>query len=249
MTNEEKAEEIASKRCRKMFCYTLCNVNKNHHCGVWHYNKECTLEGIEYGLAEGRKESEKDLQTAIKANNAWLKKDTALEEENEQLKAKLKRCAETISEQEETIDAQDEKIDFYIAKMNKAIEEKEILEAYESHCDEIEEDAKWIAEENARLKAEKQQMQEQVKKIILDENAEIGDLRKIVGMDWYDVKEIEQLKADLEEARSHCKEVDEVNAKLRCCDNCKHVKYDWDDQLRIGKCKTCERLSNWEMRE
>lgn len=58
-----------------------------------------------------------------------------------------------------------------------------------------------------------------------------------------------QLKADLEEAKKHCKAVDDVNAKLRCCDNCKHVEYDWGDYLRIGKCKTCEKLSNWEMKE
>lgn len=194
MTDEEKADEYC-KKSKDFVKYTSETYKKRL--------RKAYLDG----LAEGRKESEKDLQTAIKANNAWLKKDTALEEENEQLKAKLKRCAETISEQEETIDAQDEKIDFYIAKMNKAIEEKEILEAYESHCDEIEEDAKWIAEENARLKAEKQQMQEQVKKIILDENAEIGDLRKIVGMDWYDVKEIEQLKAQIESMKETLEQI------------------------------------------
>lgn len=51
--------------------------------------------------------------------------------------------------------------------------------------------------ENAELKAEKQQIQEQVKKILLDDNAEIGDIKKLVGMDWYDVKEIEQLKYNL----------------------------------------------------
>lgn len=113
---------------------------------------------------------------------------------------------------------------------------------------------KELEEENERLKAEKQQMQEQVKKIILDENAEIGDLRKIVGMDWYDVKEIEQLKADLEEARKHCKAVDEVNVKLRCCGNCKH-KVECDTQLLDAFMKNakpkiiCKNKSKWEMKE
>lgn len=35
-------------------------------------------------------------------------------------------------------------------------------------------------------------------------------------------EENERLKADLEEAWKHCKAVDDVNAKLRCCGNCKH---------------------------
>lgn len=69
MTDKEKAEEIASKRCHKMFCYRKCNANKNHHCGEWHYNKECALEGIEYGLAEGRKE------VIIKIKELLCKKD------------------------------------------------------------------------------------------------------------------------------------------------------------------------------
>lgn len=72
--------------------------------------------------------------------------------------------------------------------------------AFDSHYDEIEEDAKWIAEENAKL------------------------------------------KADLEEAQKHCKAVDDVNAKLRCCGNCKH-------SCSTMKCFNCVDLSNWEMKE
>lgn len=48
----------------------------------WHENKCCC----------------QDLQLAIKANNAWLKKDTALEEENEQLKAQIESMKETLEQ-------------------------------------------------------------------------------------------------------------------------------------------------------
>lgn len=50
--------------------------------------------------------------------------------------------------------------------------------------------------------------------------------------------------------RYMCNKLDELEAqveKLICCGNCRHVAYDHNDQLRIGKCKTCKGFSNWEM--
>lgn len=103
MTYEEKAEKIANKKCHKMFCYTNCNVNKNHHCGAWRYNKECALEGIEYGLAERIAELEKEneilkgyknIVDTIKAEGfetfcevkMFLQHHKEIEEENKRLK-------------------------------------------------------------------------------------------------------------------------------------------------------------------
>lgn len=62
-------------------------------------------------------------------------------------------------------------------------------------------------------------------------------------------KENAQLKADLEEAMKHCKAVDDVNAKLRCCENCSNYRNEWGEQVYEGKCENCTKLSNWEMKK
>lgn len=36
------------------------------------------------------------------------------------------------------------------------------------------------------------------------------------------------LKAEIAELKAHCKAVDEVNAKMKCCGNCKHSDTDSD---------------------
>lgn len=62
-------------------------------------------------------------------------------------------------------------------------------------------------------------------------------------------KENSQLKSDLEEARSHCKAVDEVNAKLRNCVNCKHRPMQPTNKM----CQYADICSidydKWEMKE
>lgn len=135
MTDEEKAREFVENKRLSDAAKGYDNLNV-YYCGI--------EEGILYGLSEGRKESAKDLQTAIKANNAWLKKDTALEEENE------------------------------------------------------------------------------------------------------------RLKADLEEAWSHCKVVDDVNEKMKCCENCKHIRYDYEYsfcELNKNGLYPCVNRDKWELKE
>lgn len=86
-------------------------------------------------------------------------------------------------------------------KLAELEKENEQLKAYESHWEEIEEDAKVIAKENEQLKEEKQQIQEQVKQILLDDNAKIGQLREVVGLDWCDKDYVEKLEKENEELK------------------------------------------------
>lgn len=54
--------------------------------------------------------------------------------------------------------------------------------------------------------------------------------------------QIEKLKSDVVELQSHCIEVDNVNAKMKNCGNCKHC--------RKHCCDTCdENLCAWELKE
>ncbi len=50
------------------------------------------------------------------------------------------------------------------------------------------------------------------------ENAE---LKEIVSRSGYRIAE---LKHEVDELKAHCKAVDDVNAKMKCCGNCKHWK-------------------------
>ena len=51
MKDEEKAEEIANKRCHEIMCYGHCSFNspKHHRCGEWHREYNCALEGLKAG--------------------------------------------------------------------------------------------------------------------------------------------------------------------------------------------------------
>jgi len=47
MTVEQKAEEIANKRCHEIMCFGHCNFSspKHHRCGEWHREYNCALDG------------------------------------------------------------------------------------------------------------------------------------------------------------------------------------------------------------
>lgn len=51
-----------------------------------------------------------------------------------------------------------------------------------------------LEKENAELKAQVEEIQNKVKQILLDNNAEIGQLREVVGLDWCDKDYAEELK-------------------------------------------------------
>lgn len=55
------------------------------------------------------------------------------------------------------------------------------------------------------------------------------------------MKENEELKAQIEEQKAHCKDVDEVNEKMKCCGNCINFK---EQEIRyIGKPGAIHRFS------
>lgn len=104
-----------------------------------------------------------------------------------------------------------------------------------------------LEKENAKLKAENKQIIE----------------RERVVPEHYLIEMIEkckELKAQIEEQKTHCKAVDEMNEKMRCCENCKHNGSDSE----IGEngdytdytCIQCDDFStkenpypNWELAE
>ena len=54
MTAEQKAEEIANKRCHEIMCYGHCNFSspKHHRCGEWHREYNCALDGYHKGFKD-----------------------------------------------------------------------------------------------------------------------------------------------------------------------------------------------------
>lgn len=54
MTAEQKAEEIANKRCHEIMCYGHCSFNspKHHRCGEWHREYNCALDGYHEGFKD-----------------------------------------------------------------------------------------------------------------------------------------------------------------------------------------------------
>jgi hypothetical protein len=54
MTAEQKAEEIANKRCNEIMCFGNCNFSspKHHRCGEWHREYNCALDGYHEGFKD-----------------------------------------------------------------------------------------------------------------------------------------------------------------------------------------------------
>ena len=54
MKDEERAEEIANKRCHEIMCYGHCSFNspKHHRCGEWHREYNCALDGYNEGFKD-----------------------------------------------------------------------------------------------------------------------------------------------------------------------------------------------------
>ena len=54
MTAEQKAEEIANKRCHEIMCFGHCNFSspKHHRCGEWHREYNCALDGYHEGFKD-----------------------------------------------------------------------------------------------------------------------------------------------------------------------------------------------------
>lgn len=54
MTEEQKAEEIANKRCHEIGCFGHCNFSspKHHRCGEWHREYNCALDGYHEGFKD-----------------------------------------------------------------------------------------------------------------------------------------------------------------------------------------------------
>ena len=54
MTAEQKAEEIANKRCHEIGCFGHCNFSspKHHRCGEWHREYNCALDGYNEGFKD-----------------------------------------------------------------------------------------------------------------------------------------------------------------------------------------------------
>ena len=54
MTAEQKAEEIANKRCHEIMCYGHYSFNspKHHRCREWHREYNCALDGYHEGFKD-----------------------------------------------------------------------------------------------------------------------------------------------------------------------------------------------------
>lgn len=69
-----------------------------------------------------------------------------------------------------------------------------------------------------------------------------GDQRAIeaIMMQW---------KAERNELKAHCKAVDEVNEKMKCCGNCKKERNKPEPLAVHMSCMKCKNHSEWEMAE
>lgn len=67
-------------------------------------------------------------------------------------------------------------------------------------------------------------------------------------MQRYRRNEINKLKKEIKELKAHCRAVDDVNAKMKNCVNCKYSEdYDY---YRDKKCCMCSsKYSKWELKE
>lgn len=112
-----------------------------------------------------------------------------------------------------------------IAELEK---ENEGLKAFESHCDEIEEDAKAIAEENAELKEKLDKIRKYLVYDIFDRFKYLENQLKISQETQEELskrileqqKTIGSLTDTIDELKAHCTAVYEVNEKMKCCGNC-----------------------------
>lgn len=62
-----------------------------------------------------------------------------------------------------------------------------------------------------------------------------------------EVLSIVNLRKENAELKAHCKAVDEVNEKMKCCGNCKKVKY--KSPMIDNDCTWCTNLDKWEVKE
>lgn len=61
----------------------------------------------------------------------------------------------------------------------------------------------------------------------------------------YKSNDVIELQKEIEELKAHCKAVDDVNKKMRCCGNCKHV---YKDCAKEKDCKQ-NKYKHWELAE
>lgn len=60
-------------------------------------------------------------------------------------------------------------------------------------------------------------------------------------------KENTELKVQIKELKTHCRAVDDVNAKMKCCGNCKYTS---SEEAPYDKCDECDsEYSEWELEE
>ena len=137
-----------------------------------------------------------------------------------------------------------------IAELEK---ENEGLKAFESHCDEIEEDAKAIAEENAELKEKLDKIRKYLAYDIFDRFKYLENLLKISQETQEELSKriIEQQKT----IGSLTDIIDELKAqigKMQNVGNCKHAmdcaKFN-EKELIYGKIITCKNCKDWELAE
>lgn len=110
--------------------------------------------------------------------------------------------------------------------------ENDCYKALDSHYEEIEEDAKVIAKENAELK-------EKLKnEISFNERSET----------------VKKYQEQINELKAHCKAVDDVNEKMKCGGNCRHGYYVntggcYDMKCRLTYCDCINCNDKWELAE
>lgn len=103
-------------------------------------------------------------------------------------------------------------------------------------------------EENVEFQKEIGRLKFELKALnrtIADLKIEKTILTKTVSRAGYRIAE---LKHEIDELKAHCKAVDDVNEKMKCCQNCKN--WNWKHSKCAKKLKgECFKNSKWELAE
>ena len=86
-------------------------------------------------------------------------------------------------------------------------------------------------------------------------NAKVKEYAKFLQDAYYEIyKELAEIKKENADLKAHCKAVDEVNEKMKCCSNCKHNYFDNEeirhcDVLNQHQMVVFKKCDKWELAE
>lgn len=84
---------------------------------------------------------------------------------------------------------------------------------------------------------------------IIEMRKENTELKVRLGISEHDREhndyELSEAYKTIDELKAHCKAVDDVNKKMKCCGNCRKVKY--KNPMIENDCTWCINLDKWEL--